>query len=447
VRDRAERFKRVRGSTQAGAHLSQMRSGERRETLLRWMSWSLSAARRCRLVCGSPESASVRLPERSRPIAGASGAPADPDGPAATSGGGRAGAPGLHGESVARRPRSRWLRVLTFGLGAVVAVGALLAVFSSSGGIDDVLGALERVSAGWTLAAVLATVAGYALLALHMRRLASGRISVRQAARADLLLFGLGNALPGSPAPGALLAAADLRRDGLSARRTRFVLAFTIWFNVRTLLAIAAIAFLVAFARQHPGVREAGLWWLAAVGVILALAATAALAARETTAEHTAQLFARLRVTRPRPPVDATRAGADAWHAEAKATVGSRRNRVVLVALAAGSWIADAACLRLSLAAAGVHLDADVVLLAYVAGIAIAALPLLPGGIGAVEAAIPAVLHHFGAPLDAALAGTLVYRGISFLLPLAAGGVILALISLRNRSGLSRRTTDRKESG
>ena len=86
--------------------------------------------------------------------------------------------------------------------------------------------------------------------------------------------------------------------------------------------------------------------------------------------------------------------------------------------LAAGSWLADATCLWLALAAAGVQLDADVVLLAYVAGIVIASLPLLPGGIGAVEAAIPAVLHYFGAPLDAAIAGTLVYRGISFLLPL-----------------------------
>ena len=97
-------------------------------------------------------------------------------------------------------------------------------------------------------------------------------------------------------------------------------------------------------------------------------------------------------------------------------------NRFVLVLLAAGSWIADAACLRLSLAAAGVDLDTDVVLLAYVAGILISTIPLQPG---AVEAAIPAVLHHFGAPLDIALAGTLVYRGISALLPAAAGGLLL----------------------
>ena len=56
--------------------------------------------------------------------------------------------------------------------------------------------------------------------------------------------------------------------------------------------------------------------------------------------------------------------------------------------LAAGSWLANAPYLWLALASAGVQLDADVVLVAYVAGIVFASLPLLPGGIGAVEAAI-----------------------------------------------------------
>jgi uncharacterized protein (TIRG00374 family) len=91
-----------------------------------------------------------------------------------------------------------------------------------------------------------------------------------------------------------------------------------------------------------------------------------------------------------------------------------------------GAWLADAACLGLSLKAAGVQLDLDVVLLAYVAGILVSGVPLLPGGFGAVEAAIPAILHGFGAPLDLALAGTLVYRGISALLPAVAGALLLA---------------------
>jgi len=326
---------------------------------------------------------------------------------------------------VSRRAHPRARAATLVGLGLIAAAAALGAVLSSAGGIGDVLAAIERVSPGWTLAAAAAMPIGYALLALHLRRLTSDRISIAQAARADLLLFGLGNLLPGAPAPGALLAARALHRDGLSARRTKLALMFTMWFNVRTLIGLGALAFLVVSARGHPGVRGSGLLWLVAGGVIFALAGSAVLAARGGMARRGAFLFAALRVDRPRPSAHATRAAAEMWHAEAKATVGTRRNRVLLVALAAGSWLADASCLWLALAAAGERLDPDVVLLAYVAGIVVSALPLLPGGIGAVEAAIPALLHQFGASLDAALAGTLVYRGISMLLPAAAGALLL----------------------
>lgn len=334
-------------------------------------------------------------------------------------------------------PRPRLRRSLTLLLGAALGVGALVGVFLSSGGIGDVRDALERVTFGWTIAALAAMLAGYLFLALHLRRLASGQISFWHAVRADLLLFGLGNVLPGAPAPGVVLAAAELRRDGMTPRGARFVLAFTVWFNVRSLLGLGAVTFLIAFARQHPGLKEAGLWWLAAVAVLMALAATARMAARPTAAVQTARVLARLRIGRFGMPLRGTRETADAWHAEARAIVGTPGNRALLVSLAVGSWLADAACLRLALAAAGVNLDTDVVLLAYVAGILASGLPLLPGGFGAVEAAIPAVLHYFGAPLDTALAGTLVYRGISVLLPATAGALLLTRTWVAGRRAIS----------
>ena len=72
--------------------------------------------------------------------------------------------------------------------------------------------------------------------------------------------------------------------------------------------------------------------------------------------------------------------------------------------------------LWLALASAGVQLDADVVLLAYVAGIVIASLPLLPGGIGAAEGGIPRGFSLspalWGAPL-----GRPVFCGGFFFLP------------------------------
>ena len=339
------------------------------------------------------------------------------------------------------RPSRRLKQTLAWLLGAGLGVGALVTVFVSSGGIEDVLHALASVTLGWTLAAVAAMLVGYLLLALHLRRLTQGKVSWAHAVRTDLLLFGLGNVLPGAPAPGAILAAAELRRAGMSARGTRFVLAFTAWFNVRTLLGLGAVTFLIALAREHPGLKEAGLWWLVAVGLLMLLAATARMAARPATAERTAHVLARVRIGRASgSALQDTRAAAAAWHAEAKSVVGSRSNRVVLVSLAAGSWLADAACLRMSLAAAGVNLDTDVVLLAYVAGILASGLPLLPGDFGVVEATIPAVLHYFGAPLDTALAGTLVYRGISALLPATAGALLLARGWVAARTGRDRLT-------
>lgn len=320
----------------------------------------------------------------------------------------------------------RWRQVLPWILGAAVGAGGLITVLSASGGIDDVRQALERVTLGWTLAALFAMLIGYLLLAAHMRRLSPVRLTFRRAARADLLLFGLGNLLPGAPAPGALLAARELRRAGIPPRQVRFVLGFTAWFNIRTLLGLGAVTALVTFAREHPALRNAGLWWLAAIAVLVLLVESARLASRQHTAERVARLVGRVRIGRLAPPIALNTTAAAGWHAEAKALVGTPVNRVLLALLALGSWLADAACLWLALAAAGIQLDVDVVLLAYVAGILASGIPFLPGGLGAVEAMIPAVLHHFGAPLDAALAGTLVYRGISALLPALAGALLLA---------------------
>lgn len=309
--------------------------------------------------------------------------------------------------------------------GGAAGIAALVVVFSSSGGVDDVAGALSDISPGWTLAALGATVATYLLNAVHLRRLCRGDISLRRAARADLLLFGLGNVLPGSPAPGVALGARELRRGGLSRGRARLAMAFTMWFNVRTLLLIGAVTFLVAFVRQAPGLKEAGAWWLGAIGVLVLLAASARVAAHPESSARAARVVARVRIGRFSLSPRINDAAAYRLHAAARDMVGSRSNRLLLASLATASWLTDALCLRFTLAAAGVHLDTDVVLLAYVAGVLAGGLPLLPAGAGAVEAAVPALLHHFGAPVQAALAGTLVYRGISTLVPAALGAVVL----------------------
>lgn len=348
--------------------------------------------------------------------------------------------PRLSPPADAGNPRSRLAR-WSLPIGGAISVGALAFVLTSSGGVADVIDALGQVSWPWALAAVGAEVVYYLLLAVQLRQL-SGHppLALRHGIRVSLLAYGLGNVLPGAPAPGMLLAASELRRVGRDATRTRLALTFTLWFSTRTLVGIAAFAFLVAIVREQPTLRGSAEWGIAAVAVIAALALTARMASREQTAEWAGGLLARARFRRPRAPVEETRAGARAWYAQAREVIGTPRRRAGLVAVSAASWLADATCLALALKAAGVAVDPDVLLIVYVGAMAITALPLLPGGIGAVEAAIPVLLHAFGAPLDAALAGTLVYRGIAFLAPAAIGALVLAHSEVRSRR-LTRRTS------
>ena len=85
----------------------------------------------------------------------------------------------------------------------------------------------------------------------------------------------------------------------------------------------------------------------------------------------------------------------------------------LVVTAAVASAVADAGGLWIALHAAHAHVDFGLVILTYVAGTVTSWVPLLPGGLGAVEIAVPAVLHHFGVPLSIALAGTLLWRGLS----------------------------------
>jgi uncharacterized membrane protein YbhN (UPF0104 family) len=116
-------------------------------------------------------------------------------------------------------------------------------------------------------------------------------------------------------------------------------------------------------------------------------------------------------------------------HARLLQLLGRPVHRAGIAMASTGWWIADAGGLWLALHAAHADVDFSVVVLAYVAGVVASWVPLLPGGLGAVEIAVPAVLHHFGVPLAAGLAGTLLWRGLSLFLP-ALGGA-LAYASLR----------------
>jgi uncharacterized protein (TIRG00374 family) len=100
-----------------------------------------------------------------------------------------------------------------------------------------------------------------------------------------------------------------------------------------------------------------------------------------------------------------------------------------LAALALGYWAFDALCLILLFAAVDVAADPLVFLVAYGVAIAIAAIPLTPGGIGVFETTMLATLAILGAGSEAATP-ILGHRLFNFWLPLPLAAIFYPALHL-----------------
>jgi len=101
--------------------------------------------------------------------------------------------------------------------------------------------------------------------------------------------------------------------------------------------------------------------------------------------------------------------------------------RVVFWATA--NWLLDAASLWVFLRAYGVALPVDALLVAFGLANVLAAIPILPGGLGVVEATYLTALVGFGVPRRVAAPAIATYRSAQYLMPIAIGA--LAYASLR----------------
>ena len=100
---------------------------------------------------------------------------------------------------------------------------------------------------------------------------------------------------------------------------------------------------------------------------------------------------------------------------------------------ALGNQIFDFLALYASLLAVGAHPDPALVLLAYVAGAALAMVPITPGGLGFVEAGLTGVLALAGVSPDHAVLAVLLYRLFSYWIPLPTGLVASTAFARRHR--------------
>ena len=114
-----------------------------------------------------------------------------------------------------------------------------------------------------------------------------------------------------------------------------------------------------------------------------------------------------------------------------RAALSESWKRAVPAAL--GNQLFDFLALYVSLLAVGSRVDPVLVLLAFVAGSALAMIPITPGGLGFVEAGLTGVLTLAGVTAGHAVLAVLIYRLFSYWMPLPAGLVASFLYRRRHR--------------
>ena len=331
-------------------------------------------------------------------------------------------------------------QALRFGLGIVVATGAVWLVVSAAGGVGDAMAALRKTNPAWIAPAIGFQTLAYLLAAWRFRRLAGPEadLSVVESTEITLVAHGLGLLTPAAPAEGIAFQYRELTHRGLSRRRSGLTIGFEQWFSTRVFYLVHALNLLVIVAtREFPS--EARWPVLAAAAVLGLLALSAIAAARPRAAERIAITVGALRFWRPRPSAADRRASGARLHADAMAVVGPPRQRARIAAISAGSLLADALCLWMLFFAVGIHDGFELALLSAGTAAAASSIPLLPGGLGAVEAAVPALLAWYGAPIATALSAVLLYRAIGTFLPAAAGALSIPALRASARSRRSAR--------
>ena len=334
-----------------------------------------------------------------------------------------------------RRLPRRALRI-AFALGALfLAVHLLLPQVA---GLEATAEALSHAT-WWLPALALALEAGsfwsYGELELVVLRDSGAWASRGLIQRTTIVGSSLGKTLPGGNTAATAVVIGALHRQGLPAAPTTSALAasgIVSWAVLALLLPVGAILALVAGRTGALALGAAG-----AAAAILALAALLPLALRrpERIGELVAAAVRRLAVGPVRRWVDPEATAAFVVSGIESANTFAHDRRALLRAggWAAANWLLDVAVLAVLAATIGSGTPLLPLLLAYVIGQLLAAVPITPGGVGLVEPAMIGALVASGAPFAAATATVLGWRLVSHWLPIAAGLLLLPTVLRRAR--------------
>lgn len=320
---------------------------------------------------------------------------------------------------VASTARRRLQRLLAVLLAAIVVEYLVLPQVAGASKTVHLLG---RVNIGWLVAGVVlegAAILSYAELTRTLLPSAL-RPSLSRMVRITLATLGLSHVVPGGTAVGSSLGYRLLTNEGVRGTDAGFVLATqgigsAVVLNVLLWVGLVVSIPLRGFNAIYVTAAIVGSLLLAFVGVTLLLL---------TKGED--RLAAGVcRVADHLPLINGNAVADGLRHVAARIREIGSGDGVLETAVrwASLNWLLDMAALWVFLAAFGHRTSPDALVISYGLAFVLAAIPITPGGLGVVEAALTASLVGFGATRNAAVLGVVTYRLVNFWLPIPAGAV------------------------
>jgi putative heme transporter len=310
-----------------------------------------------------------------------------------------------------------------------------------AGGLEATAEALARAS--WWLAGVLLVLeAGsfwaYGELLLVVLRGAGERAPRSLIQRATVVGASLGKTMPGGSATAMAMMVATLRPHGLSGARITAGLATAGAVSWATLALLLPVGAALALIGGQTGPIALGAVILAAGAVVAAAFVPVALRRPERAGALVERVIASIARGRVRRSVDPAKLGSlvSTGIASAAQLVRNRRALAAAGVWALANWLLDFMVLFTLTASIGGETALLALLLVYVVGQLLAAVPITPGGVGVVEATMTGMLVASGAPAGEAIAAVLGYRLVSHWLPIVVGLLFLPTLVVSRRRAL-----------
>ncbi len=323
-----------------------------------------------------------------------------------------------------------WRAVVKRSIVVAVTGVVVYLVLPSLTAVFDAWPKLSTLRPWWLVAALAAETAHFACTFTLQR------IALRTRAWFSVVTSQLaGNAIslvvPGGAAAGAALQFRMLETSGTDSTSTVGGLTAFSLLGVAGLLALPLFALpaILFGAPVNRGLAEAAYVGIGAFVLFAGFGALVLFRDRPLRVVGRTWPAVRNRIFRKRPPMGDVGATLLAERDRIRDVLGRRWKEAL--ALSSGRLAFDFLALLFALRAVGSRPEPSLVLLAYAVAGVIGLFPITPGGIGIVEASLSGLLILAGVSSGEAVLATLVYRLVSYWLPMALGPAAYFLFRLR----------------